>query len=74
VKYPVTAGEPPEQLKAFARVSLSPLATRRIALTIPISSLSILLHNTSSVLPGQYTVSVGQSSANLPISLQVKIP
>lgn len=74
VRYPAAAGEPPEQLKAFARVSLAPLASRRIALTIPISNLSIFLHKNPGVLPGQYTVSVGQSSANLPISLPVKIP
>jgi beta-glucosidase len=74
VKYPEAAGEPPEQLKGFARVMLAPLATRRIALTIPISSLSIYLHQSFSLLPGKYQVSVGQSSANLPISLQVKIP
>jgi beta-glucosidase len=74
VKYPSTADEPPEQLKAFARVALAPLATRRIALTIPISNLSIFLHNSFNVLPGKYQVSVGQSSADLPISLQVKIP
>jgi beta-glucosidase len=74
VKYPTSAGEPPEQLKVFARVSLAPLASRRIALTIPISNLSIFLHNAFGVLPGQYMVSVGQSSADLPISLPVKIP
>jgi beta-glucosidase len=73
VKYPETAGEPPEQLKAFERVKLSPLATRRIALTIPISNLSIFLHNSFSVLPGTYHVNVGQSSADLPISLQFKV-
>jgi beta-glucosidase len=74
VKYPAAAGEPPEQLKAFARVKLLPLATRRVALTIPISNLSIFLHNSFNVLPGEYQVNVGQSSANLPISLEVKIP
>jgi len=74
VKYPGAAGEPPEQLKTFARVTLLPLATRAIALTIPISDLSIFLHSSSRVLPGRYQVNVGQSSADLPISLQFKIP
>jgi beta-glucosidase len=74
VKFPLAAGEPPEQLKAIARVKLLPQATRRVALTIPISSLSIFLDNTSHVLAGKYQVSVGQSSADLPISLKVKIP
>jgi beta-glucosidase len=74
VKFPLAAGEPPEQLKAIARVKLLPQATRRVALTIPISSLSIFLDNTSQVLAGKYQVSVGQSSADLPISLKVKIP
>jgi len=62
VKYPGAAGEPPEQLKTFARVTLLPLATRAIALTIPISDLSIFLHSSSRVLPGRYQVNVGQSS------------
>jgi beta-glucosidase len=74
VKYPTAAGEPPEQLKTFARVTLSPLATRRIALTIPISNLSIYLHNAFSVVPGKYQVNVGQSSADLPISLRSRFP
>jgi beta-glucosidase len=74
VKFPTAAGEPPEQLKTFARVTLSPLATRRIALTIPISSLSVYLHNAFTIVPGKYQVNVGQSSADLPLSLQVKIP
>ncbi len=74
VKYPASAGEPPEQLKAFARVQLSPLATRLIALSIPISSLSVYLHNAFTVVPGTYQVNVGKSSANLPISLRVNIP
>jgi beta-glucosidase len=74
LKFPTAAGEPPEQLKTFARVTLSPLATRRIALTIPISSLSVYLHNAFTIVPGKYQVNVGQSSADLPLSLQVKIP
>lgn len=73
VKYPSAAGEPPEQLKAFTRVTLSPGATRRIALTLPISGLSIFLHHSFELLPGRYQVSVGQSSADLPISLSLKI-
>jgi beta-glucosidase len=73
VKDPEAAGEPPEQLKAFSRVTLSPLATRRLALTIPLSSLSVFLHNAFSVLPGKYQVDVGQSSADLPISLPFTI-
>jgi beta-glucosidase len=74
VKYPAAADEPPEQLKSFTRVTLPPHASRRIALSIPIANLSIFLHNSWSVLPGRYEVNVGQSSADLPIALEVKIP
>ena len=74
VKYPSALDEPPEQLKAFARVKLLPLATRRVALSIPISSLSVFLHGSFTLMPGKYGVNVGQSSADLPLSFRVTIP
>jgi beta-glucosidase len=73
VQYPRAAGEPPEQLKAFLRVRLSPQATRRVTLSIPLSSLSVYLHKASTLVPGTYRVNVGQSSADLPISLTARV-
>lgn len=73
VKDPTSLGEPPEQLKAFTRVTLSPLGTRRIAITIPISSLSVFLHGSFTLAPGSYGVNVGQSSADLPLAFHVTI-
>jgi beta-glucosidase len=74
VKDPSALDEPPEQLKAFTRVKLLPLATRRVALSIPISSLSVFLHGSFTLVPGKYGVNVGQSSADLPLSFRVAIP
>jgi beta-glucosidase len=74
VKDPTSLSEPPNQLRAFARVMLMPLATRRIELSIPISSLSVFLHGSFTLVPGKYEVNIGQSSADLPLSLQVAIP
>ena len=73
VKDPTSLGEPPEQLKAFTRVTLSPLGTRRVVLTIPISSLSVFLHGAFTLMSGSYGVNVGQSSADLPLSFRVTI-
>jgi beta-glucosidase len=73
VKDPTSLDEPPEQLKAFTRVTLSPLGTRRVVLTIPTSSLSVFLHGSFTLMPGTYGVNVGQSSADLPLSFRVTI-
>jgi beta-glucosidase len=73
VKYPSALDEPPEQLKAFTRVKLSPFATRRVVISLPISHLSVFLHGSFAVVPGKYGVNVGQSSADLPMRFQVAI-
>jgi beta-glucosidase len=73
VKYPASAGEPPEQLKAFLKVSLSPSVRRRVALSIPISSLKVFVRGSFRTVPGVYEVSVGESSTSLPIKMSVRI-
>ncbi len=73
VSYPASAGEPPEQLKAFARVALTPHETRSVRLSIPLASLAIDLHGTLATDPGLYEVRVGSSSAQLPISLPWRV-
>lgn len=74
VKYPSAADEPPEQLKGFVRVELEPHSTRSVSLSIPISTLDVFLDGTFRTLAGTYDVSLGQSSANLPITLRAKVP
>ncbi|HEY1762696.1 MAG TPA: glycoside hydrolase family 3 C-terminal domain-containing protein [Acidimicrobiales bacterium] len=73
VKDPAKLDEPPEQLKAFVRVNVEPGASRTVALSIPISSLSVYVDGGMRTLAGTYGVSIGQSSANLPLTVQVKI-
>ena len=72
--YPPAAGEPPAQLAAFDRVTLAPGASRRVTMTVPASRFRGLPRWTWTVVPGTYTVSVGQSSASLPLSVQVPAP
>lgn len=73
VKDPAKADEPPEQLRAFLRVDLPHGASRTVTLTIPISSLAVYLNGGFHTLAGTYDVSIGQSSANLPLTVKVDI-
>jgi beta-glucosidase len=74
VKDPAKLDEPPEQLKSFLRVDLRPGTSRTVALSIPISSLNVYVDGAMRTIAGTYGVAIGQSSANLPLSVQVKIP
>ncbi len=69
VSYPAGAGEPPEQLRSFARVLLKPGRSTRVSLSIDRRGFAIYRHGSFTVVPGTYGVNVGQSSANLPIHL-----
>ncbi len=71
VAYPTSTGEPPEQLRAFARVTLAPGASRTVTMVIPRHGFEIYRNGTFTVVPGTYGVNVGDSSANLPIQMSV---
>jgi beta-glucosidase len=73
VKDPAKAGEPPEQLKAFLRVNVAPATTRNVSMTIPISSLAVYLDGGFHTLTGTYDVSIGSSSADLPLTVDVGV-
>jgi beta-glucosidase len=67
---PASAGEPPRQLKGFAKVALRPKARRRVTLALDFSSFA---HWSSAarrwqVTPGCYRILVGSSSRDLPLS------
>jgi beta-glucosidase len=72
--FPQFAGEPPEQLVAFAPVTLSAGASTTVAL--PISAFSFRAFYASKLqnLPGIYELSVGNSSADLGAALGVVAP
>lgn len=74
VQYPSYASEPPEQLRAFARVSLAPSTSSTVTLLIPPSGFEVFENGSFTTLPGRYVVSVGQSSANLELHLALNLP
>ncbi len=69
VSYPASAGEPPQQLRAFTRTVLAPQQSQRVAMVIPRSGFQIFRAGTFTTLPGRYVIAIGSSSANLPLHL-----
>jgi beta-glucosidase len=65
VKDPPAAGEPPEQLRAFTRISLRPRMRQIIILTIPFSSLRVSQPRGLVLVSGDYKVGVGESSQDI---------
>jgi beta-glucosidase len=74
VRYPASAGEPPDQLRAFARVTLAPSGTNSVTLVLSPSAFEISPATSFETVPGQYEIDIGQSSADLPIHLSVTLP
>jgi beta-glucosidase len=72
---PASAGEPPRQLKGFAKVALLPGQTKHVVLTLDQRAFSIW--DTSAqrwtTVPGRYTVAVGDSSRDLPLFAPVTV-
>jgi len=66
--FPPVTGEPPNQLKGFAKVFLAPQQTQTVTLALPRSSFATW--NTTAngwvVQPGPYQLRVGTSSRDLP--------
>jgi beta-glucosidase len=68
VTQPTAAGEPPDQLAAFSTVELGPGRSRAVSMRIPASAFRAYLDGSWTTVPGPYTVAVGQSSEDLPLS------
>jgi beta-glucosidase len=70
VSQPASAGEPPKQLQGFARVDLQPGQSQLVR--FPLTQRNLQHWNTTSsawtVDPGTYTIRVGDSAANLPLT------
>ena len=66
--------EPPEQLKGFAKVQLLPRQTRTVTFRLNARSFQYWSDVTSSWqnAPGRVTISVGSSSASLPLHGQIR--
>ena len=65
VRDPLSADEPPEQLRAFARVQLSPGQRSVVHLTFPWSQLQVFEHGAFTLVAGDYGIGIGQSSADI---------
>lgn len=65
--FPDATGEPPLQLKGFDKVPLAPGETRTVTIDLDERAFSIW-EDGWTVTPGCYTVRVGGSSADLPLS------
>jgi beta-glucosidase len=74
VRYPSFAGEPPDQLRAFTRVPLAPGQSQVVSLSLPVSAFQADINGTEQIIPGKYSVDIGQSSADLPIHLSTVAP
>ncbi|MFL5911671.1 MAG: glycoside hydrolase family 3 C-terminal domain-containing protein [Gaiellaceae bacterium] len=72
---PASAGEPPRQLKGFAKVTLRPGQTKHVTLTLDRRAFSIWDSTAQdwTTVGGRYTVAVGDSSRNLPLSAPVTV-
>lgn len=73
---PASTGEPPEQLKGFARVFLQPGQTRRVTFRLPVSRAFAYWDSAASgwaVADGSYKLMIGDSSASLPLTASVAV-
>jgi beta-glucosidase len=76
VSDPPSAGEPPQQLKAFRKVQLTPGQTKHLVFKLDQRAFSIWDTDAQdwTTVSGLYGVHVGDSSVNLPLSAPVTVP
>jgi beta-glucosidase len=72
---PSSAGEPPEQLKGFHKITLKPGQTAEVSIPLGPQSFSIWNSSTKAWVekPGQYRIMLGDSSAKLPLKTTISI-
>lgn len=70
VGFPAAAGEPPRQLAGFERVTLPAGGSQRVTVKLPASAFRVWSVGQGWKVPGgRYTVQVGTSSRDLPLSV-----
>jgi beta-glucosidase len=74
IGYPTAAGEPPHQLRAVGTVALKPGETKHVQLTLPTAAFQAYLNGGFRTVAGNYSIDIGQSSADLPIHLETPAP
>ncbi len=72
--FPASAGEPPGQLVAFRSVRLRAHRSARITLSLPPTAFTTAATGSRATVAGVYTLAVGQSSSDLPLSTSVTVP
>ena len=75
VSLPASAGEPPKRLIGWEKVALRPGESTILTLTIDPLYLSVFNASTDKweIVPGEYKVMAGPSSATLPLAGSVKL-
>ncbi|HTW98712.1 MAG TPA: glycoside hydrolase family 3 C-terminal domain-containing protein [Acidimicrobiales bacterium] len=75
LSFPRSAGEPPEELKAFAALSLRPRRAATAVLSLPASAFEVYSPSSGRfvTLPGTYELRVGTSSGSLPLSRRIEV-
>jgi len=73
--FPPSAGEPPKRLIGWQKTQLNPGESKQVSLRIQTQYLSILdvEKDEWSLIPGEYTLSVGGSSESLPLRQRVSL-
>jgi beta-glucosidase len=74
VTYPTAVGEQTLQLKTIGSVTLTPGAAQRVVLSLDKSSLEVLREGNWVVPNGTYTLSVGWSATDLPLTTSFTNP
>jgi beta-glucosidase len=75
VGFPPSTGEPPNQLKGFAKVALEPGKRKRVKMLLDSASFSTwsAAEGRWTVVPGRYTLRIGTSSRELPVETAVTL-
>jgi len=72
--YPHGSGEPPEQLRAFASVTLAPGRSAAVTILLPRPAFGVYLRGRLVTLAGTYRLAVGQSSSDLVLTSRLSAP
>jgi beta-glucosidase len=72
--FPASAGEPPRQLKGFGDVTLDAGKSSAVTLSLPESAFRCYLDGHWTTISGAYTLYVGDSSVDLPLSMSLSAP
>ncbi|MDQ6697322.1 MAG: glycoside hydrolase family 3 C-terminal domain-containing protein [Actinomycetota bacterium] len=74
LRFPVAAGEPPQQLKAFTRLGLLAHRSRRVTVALPAHAFEYWSSGRWRTAQGAYTVSVGTSSRSMALASPLTAP